>query len=164
MQRRKAIQQLGLSFGSVITLPAWANAWSKETFKIDNNKTLEFLISAIIPEGEEPGAQSLGVHLFVNRIVKDCYDVNVNNLFDKKLEKVSQMAKERKNKSLDQTSEKERQELLLLLENSNSEDDKNFYSLLKNLTVRGYTSSEYYLTTHRNFELAPGYFHGCVSV
>jgi hypothetical protein len=164
MERRKALQHIGLGFGAMITLPSWAKSWNQTSFNTEESSVLAGLVEAIIPEGEEPGAKSIGAHLFVERMVKDCYDAEVNTIFFDNLTKISLMAEELKSKKIAETSIQERIDLLGLFEDSILQEDSNFYALLKNLTIQAYTNSEFYLTKYRDYEMAPGYFHGCVEI
>ena len=41
---------------------------------------------------------------------------------------------------------------------------KDFFNFLKQLTVLAYTTSEYVLTNHYNYVMAPGHYYGCVNV
>ncbi|SOE19616.1 Gluconate 2-dehydrogenase subunit 3 [Spirosomataceae bacterium TFI 002] len=164
MERRKAIQKLGLGFGALLSLPSWANSWNQDKFAFEGNSILEGLVEAIIPEGDQPGAKSIGAHLFVERMVKDCYDENTNAIFFDNLTKVSLMAEELKNKKIEATSLQERIDILRLFEDSILKEDSSFYDLLKRLTIQAYTNSEFYLTKYRDYEMAPGFFHGCVVI
>jgi hypothetical protein len=39
-----------------------------------------------------------------------------------------------------------------------------FAGMVKNLTIRGYTNSQYYLVNIAHFTMIPGFFKGCVPV
>jgi len=41
---------------------------------------------------------------------------------------------------------------------------KQFADFIKNLTIRGYTNSEYFMVNMLKFNMAPGYYHGCVPI
>jgi len=59
----------------------------------------------------------------------------------------------------------ERTKFLTELNESKTEDDVNFFfKALKHYTLRGYTTSEYYLTTVEGYNIIPGKFKGCVPV
>jgi hypothetical protein len=164
MERRKALQNIGLGFGAILSLPSWAKSWNQDNLNIEGNTVLEGLVEAIIPEGDEPGAKSIGAHLFVEKMIRDCYDESINTIFFDNLTKISFMSEEIKSKKISKTSIEERIDLLRLFEDSILDEDSSFYALLKRLTIQAYTNSEFYLTKYRNYEMAPGYFHGCVEI
>jgi hypothetical protein len=58
----------------------------------------------------------------------------------------------------------QKQALLLEIEKGEDKDLKDFYSLIKNLTIQGYTTSEYVQTTFLKYEMVPGHYYGCVPV
>ena len=66
--------------GGLVTLPAWANGWSTNnlpsiTYLTDNQDALlASIVETIIPETDIPGARSLNVHTFIQKMVKDCYE------------------------------------------------------------------------------------------
>lgn len=166
MKRRKAIQSLGLGF-SILALPSWANAWSKASFeevKFENEVTLSALVECIIPESETPGARSVGAHLYIERMVNDCYGTDVKKMYVAGLEKLDKLSSQKYNKAFSEIDLEKRTVVFARMENASEMVDKRFFSFAKNLTVRAYTNSEYYLTTYRNYVMAPGYFHGCVPV
>ncbi|MCR9065561.1 MAG: gluconate 2-dehydrogenase subunit 3 family protein [Cytophagales bacterium] len=160
MKRREAVQRLGMSLGAMVALPSWAHSWSKEQFnglEISNEELLGSIVETIIPETETPGAKTVGAHLYIARMVKDCYSSEVQNQFQaglKSLEKLGFVSK----------SAGEREQLLQALENSSKEREKEFFAFLKNHTLRSYMSSEFYLNTYKNYNMAPGFYHGCVPV
>jgi hypothetical protein len=39
-----------------------------------------------------------------------------------------------------------------------------FINYVKEKNIQYYLSSEYFLTTYRDYEMAPGYYNGCVSL
>jgi hypothetical protein len=62
------------------------------------------------------------------------------------------------------TTKDQRIELLTNFEQSEEDLPQNFYSRLKELTILGYTTSEYILTNLTNYNMVPGHYYGCVPV
>ncbi|WP_341225750.1 gluconate 2-dehydrogenase subunit 3 family protein [uncultured Arcticibacterium sp.] len=167
MERRKAIQTLGLGFSTLLALPSWVNSWSKASFaesNFENEVTLAALVECIIPESETPGAKAVGAHLYLERMVNGCYGTDVKKMFLAGLEKLEKRSSQKYNKAFSELDLEKRTAVLASMKNASEVSDKRFFSFVKNLTVRAYTHSEYYLTTYRNYVMAPGYFHGCVPV
>ena len=68
MQRRTALKTVALSIGSVITLPAWANAWSINTLQnqhfnlsFSKENLLAEIVETMIPKTDTPGAKDLEI-------------------------------------------------------------------------------------------------------
>lgn len=159
MDRRTIIKNLGASLITTSSLPAWAINWKKESFidvQFTNNQLVEKLVDAIIPMTDTPGAKDIGAHLFVNRMLNDCHTDSTQSKFSTALNNLKAASEKTLNKPIESANSAE---ILTLLKNS---QDFSSISLLKNLTVQAYTNSEYYLTKHKNYQMAPGYFHGCV--
>ena len=106
MERRQAIKAVMMSAAGLITLPAWANSWNPQMvllpFRFLNTQQeslLEEVVSIIIPEGEKPGAKSLGVHSFVQKMVADCYEPKAQEAFKSGLDDIEKTAQLTHNQS-----------------------------------------------------------------
>lgn len=171
MKRRTALKNVLFSAAGMLTFPAWGNAWNSETFTqspsiFTENQTeiLDILVDALIPSSEIIGAKDLGTSAFINRMLADCYETSVQESFKIGLETANALAKESFSKSLFGCDKTQRNELLIKLSNATDPQQKDFFTLLKQLTVLAYTTSEYVLTHHYNYVMAPGHYYGCVNV
>ena len=171
MERRQAIKAVMMSAAGLITLPAWANSWNPQTvllpFRFLNTmqeSLLEEVVSLIIPEGEKPGAKSLGVHLFVQKMVADCYEPKDQEAFKSGLDDIEKTAQLIHNQSFTALNTAQKEEILRGVSLSTDAQQKEFFASIKNLTIQGYTSSEYVMVNHYNYEMAPGHFYGCITV
>lgn len=171
MQRRSAIKNLALTIGGTIVLPAWANAWSKEslqnnTFKISYTKEalLAEIVETIIPKTDTPGAKELGADKFILKMVADCYDKKSQDIFAKGLVSVDELSKKEYAKTFVEIDSKQKLDILKKMSTSQNSDDKGFIQLVKGLTIDGYLVSEYVMTNLRIFEMVPGRYHGCVPI
>lgn len=171
MQRRSAIKNLALTIGGTIVLPAWANAWSKETlqngtFKITyaEGTLLAEIVETIIPKTDTPGAKELGADKFILKMVADCYDKKSQEIFAKGLILVDELSKKENGKTFVESDSKQRLEVLKKMSTSQNSDEKGFLQLVKGLTIDGYLVSEYVMTNLRIFEMVPGRYHGCVPI
>jgi hypothetical protein len=161
MNRRSIIKNLTASALGVSSMPAWAINWNKNSFvstQFADAQLVEKLVDAVIPQTDTPGAKAIGAHLFVNRMLKDCHTEATQAKFSAALNNLKSASEKTFNKPIESTNSAE---ILVLLKNS---QDFSSISLLKSLTVQAYTNSEYYLTKHKNYQMAPGYFHGCVDI
>ena len=171
MERRQAIKAVMMSAAGLITLPAWANSWNPRTvllpFRFLNTmqeSLLEEVVSLIIPEGEKPGAKSLGVHSFVQKMVADCYEPKDQEAFKTGLDDIEKTAQLIHNQSFTALNTAQKEEILRGVSLSTDAQQKEFFASIKNLTIQGYTSSEYVMVNHYNYEMAPGHFYGCITV
>ena len=173
MNRRDALQTLSTAVGSLVALPTWARNWTPEIlgpvglFTPDEEALLTSLVGTILPEGDTPGAVSLNVHRFVMRMLQDCYDAPTQQAVRQGLAVMDAQARQAFNRSFDQCDAPQRLDVLNQTANANAAADagaRQAVQLLKRLTVEGYLNSEYVLVTVKKFTLAPGFYHGCVSV
>ncbi len=171
MKRRTALKNVLFSAAGMLTLPAWGNAWNSSAFTQipsifteSQAEILNILVDALIPSSEIIGAKDLGTSAFINRMLADCYETNIQESFKIGLETANNLAKESFSKSLTGCDKNQRNELLIKLSNTTDPQQKDFFSLLKQLTVLAYTTSEYVLTKHYNYVMAPGHYYGCVNV
>ncbi|MDX2070059.1 MAG: gluconate 2-dehydrogenase subunit 3 family protein [Haliscomenobacter sp.] len=168
MKRRAAMKSLGVALGGLVALPAWANNWTPESVgsahfsAAADEALLAEIVETFIPETNTPGAKSLKVQQFVQRMIQDCYDDKAKATFQQGLTQTDTLAQQTYSKTFVQCDGKQRIELLKKM--SNDASSKAFIGLVKNLTIRGYTNSEYYLVNIAKFTLVPGFYHGCVPV
>lgn len=162
MNRRQAI---GLGAAAAVAIPAGLVWWNKSKigdstlFNENRQAILSAAVEAIIPETDTPGAKSLGVDLFAAKMLTDCYDPETRSLFGDGLVELDKRSKKMFSKAFKLAAPAERLEVL----KSFPEEDK-FIPLLKNLTVRGYNTSEYVMTNIRHFEFIPGRYIGCANL
>lgn len=171
MNRRHAIKSLATSFGALVALPAWASGWNLQTVRLDTpfltvaqEDLLTEIVSAIIPEGEKPGAKSLIVPAFIQKMVADCFEKSAQEEFKIGLDNIEKMAQQIHNQSFSGLTSPQKEELLRGVSVSENTELKKFFATLKNLTIQGYTTSEYVLVNHYKYDMAPGHFYGCIPV
>lgn len=171
MKRRTALKNVLFSATGLLTLPAWGNSWNAHSLQISDTiftsnqaQILEILVDALIPSSDIIGAKDLGTSTFINKMLADCYEKPVQENFKIGLENADKLAKELFSETLSDCDKIQRNELLIKLSASTDTQQKEFYTLLKQLTVLAYTTSEYVLTKHYNYVMAPGHYYGCVNV
>lgn len=171
MKRRLLLKSLSASVGALLVMPAWANNWNLQSVEIqtaflnmEQANLLSEIVSTIIPEGAIQGAKSLGVPIFIEKMIKDCYEKNAQDDFKKGLENVEIISQSSYNQEFETLSTPQKQELLKKMEVSTDAKQKEFYGLIKNLTIQGYTTSEYVMVNYLKYEMAPGHYYGCVNV
>ncbi len=155
--------------GGLISLPAWANGWTTETARPtrqilsrDQIDRLADMAETIIPATDTPGAKALNVHQFIQKMVADCYEPKAQETLRAGLDALDGLAQKSFGKNFAEGDVAQRTTLLTQL--SQDPVQKDFYSLVKGLTIRGYLSSEYVMTNLTHYEFMPARYHGCVPV
>ncbi|NVM62938.1 hypothetical protein FHW88_001214 [Mucilaginibacter sp. SG538B] len=192
MDRRTVIKNLALIIGGAALLPACSQdkAKSKVALKnIDITADQEQLIGDVsetfIPKTTTPGAKDLLLHLFVLKMVDDCYKKEDQQAFVTGMGHFADQSQKLYSKTFDQLDTKTREEFLLDIEkegkaeeeaarkNSDKKDAapatppagkyspelKKFYSIVKRQTINGYTNSKYFMTKEVIYELVPGRYN-----
>ncbi len=159
-----------MTLGGLVALPAWATNWTPEslgvvqTGSVDDQNLLGEIMETIIPETTTPGAKSLKLNLFAQRIVSDCYGPEAKTTLKQGLALTETTAQQTFGKAFAEGDAAQRKEVLLKLVAANDPVGKPFVEMIKRLTIQGYTNSEYYLVNVQHYTMAPGYYHGCVPV
>ncbi len=151
MNRRDSLKSLFLATGSLVALPAWAESWDLShlsSFTATEQEILSSVADTIIPFGNGFGALSVGVDKYLQKLIDNCYEKDVQDNVKKQLG----ILNEKKFSQLDQT---DREKLLL-------ESDKDFFNLMKSETIRGFNTSKEVMLQHLKYKIAPGHYYGCV--
>lgn len=160
---------MALAVGGLAEMPAWASGWTPTSaqplqpfLSPQQNETLAEITETLIPASDSPGAKTLGVQDFIQKMIEDCYETDVQDRFRKGLDTVNALANSSYGKPFVACDATQRQEVLKKLEQAPETDQKQFFAQVKNLTIQGYTTSEYVMTQHLNYIMAPGHYYGCV--
>ncbi|MGV3559984.1 gluconate 2-dehydrogenase subunit 3 family protein [Larkinella arboricola] len=170
MKRRTVLKNLIAATGSLVALPTWATGWTPETVgqatyvSLSEELMLAEVVETFIPETTTPGAKTLKVHQFVLRMINDCYDPSAQDLLKQGLIKTDELARQTYSKSFASCDTPQRTDLLRQMGSASDPTTKQFADLVKGLTIRGYTGSEYYMTNVQKYVMAPGFYHGCVDI
>lgn len=171
MQRRQAIQHLAALAGGLLALPAWAKGWTAQNlpavptvFRLADQQLLYRVVEAILPESSIPGAKTLGIPAFVDLMLADCYEKKVQDQVVSTLQQLDQLAQDRFSLPFADLPLVHQQLLLLYIEQGDDPVMRDSYGLIKQLSIQGFTSSEYVQTTYLEYEMAPAHYYGCVPV
>lgn len=171
MKRRETLKYLGLSIGSIISLPAWANNWRSNDLTInslqmslENENLLAEIVETIIPTTDTAGAKTLGLHQFIQKIVMDCLDNPSRETFLQGLSMMDVQMKKTYNQSFVECNAQQRLEMLQKLETDKGNELNKFYGLVKGLTIQGYLTSEYVMVNHYGYKMIPNKFEPCAAV
>jgi hypothetical protein len=169
MIRRSAIKSLAILAGGVFILPACSGDKNKASIQLnhlnidaDQEKLLAEITETLIPETDSPGAKSLKLHLFVMKMVDDCYSLEDQQKFVTGLTHFEKLAKEQSGNSFINCPQLQREVILDKLETgkSYSEEVNHFYKIIKSRTIQGYLNSKYVMTEKLVYELVPGRYNG----
>ncbi len=168
MERRNALKHIATATVGLVSLPAWATNWTATSIQphlpAAQDLLLAELVETIIPTTDTPGAKTLGVQTFVQKVIADCVSKADQDTFAKGLTATEALAQQTFSKGFVALDNPQRLQLVRQLAASQDATQKAFYNLVKGLTIRGYMSSEYVMTNLTHYQMAPGYYRGCVPV
>ena len=169
MNRRAAVERISLLLGGGVLSPQLTAGLMGQVINVgasvvvsDAQKNLlAEVANVILPDTDTPGARAAGVHHFIIRLMKDCYVLEEQEKFYAGLAKIdadSRSAnKEKSFVELDETGKKTALE-------ATSKNNKEFFKLVKSLTVSGYFTSEIGATQAVAYLPLPGQFLGDVAL
>lgn len=176
MDRRKAIRNLAIATGGIITLPQWmVSCGVSETnlhqtsFSTSEQKILASITDTIIPAGNpiaigSIGALSVGVDKFLQKLIDDCYEKTVQDNIKTQMKKLEELAETTNKKAFAECTQKEREDLLLTFSTSSVKEEKDFFDSVKSETIRGFNTSQKIMQEYLGYKVAPGHYYGSVDV
>lgn len=171
MNRRNTIKHLFAASGALITLPSWARGWTAASFKTypssfskAEQELLSAVVDTIIPAGNAIGAKSVGVDLFLQKLFDRCYEKDVQDNVKNQLKALEARAQAGHQASYAACPALVREQLLLQFGASEVKEEKDFFTLIKAETIRGFNTSEQVMVNYLKYKVAPGHYYGCVDV
>ena len=171
MNRRGALRNITLVSGSLISLPAWmvsCGITDKDIhhsgFNSAEQKILASVADTFIPAGNAIGALSVGVDKFLQKLIDDCYEKPIQENVKKQMLALNNDAENEYHKSFAECTQEQREKLLLKFADSTDKDHKEFFTLMKTETIRGFNTSQQVMEQYLGYKIAPGHYNGCVPV
>ena len=171
MERRKAIKNLAIISGSIITLPQWMiscgvsdTAVHQTSFTLAEQKILASIADTIIPAGNSIGALTVGVDKFLQKLIDDCYEKNVQQNIKARIKALDESAKTTHKHSFAECEQADREAMLMKFSTSQNKEEKEFFDTIKSETIRGFNTSQQVMTGYLGYKVAPGHYHGSVDV
>lgn len=172
MQRRTAVKYLFVMTAGSAILPSCLNKAEKPSIVLkhlditaEQEKSLQVIAATIIPGGITPGAKDTYAHLFVLRMIDDCYEAQQQKTFMNGLRGVEETTKKKFGTTFLKCTDQQRNEIVNALESkAASKEAIDFYKMMKDLTIRGYLSSKPVLGDIFKYELVPGRYNGSFPV
>ncbi len=171
LSRRKLIQQMVIMGTGIVLVPSCLSDKSKSSILLKNlainseeENELAELCETIIPKTATPGAKDLSAHLFVLKMVDDCYPKADQEKFLKGMASFQAFVKSNTGKDFVNCNLLEKKSVIeksFDLKFDTSEMFA-FMKTVKRYTIQAYTGSEFYLTKVQVYQLIPGKYKGCV--
>lgn len=173
LTRRTAIKQLLVVSTGALLVPSCMEDRTKGSFLLKNyslsasqENLLAEIAETIIPKTSTPGAKDVYAHQFVMKMMDDCATKEEQQNFVKGLDAFAAFAEKEAGVDFMKATPTQRSSVLEAIEKkaADERDETRFYRRMKSLTIRGYTSSQYFLTQVQVYNIIPGSFKGCVPV
>ncbi len=178
INRRDALTRVSLILGgTIIGAEAFltgckpsAPALSTIEFTDNNVSFLDEVGETILPTTESsPGAKAAGIGVFMKTIVTDCYEAADQEIFLEGIGQLNEEAKTTVGKDFMLLSDEEKKELLISLDAAAKTHEKSkeqgakshYFTMMKQLTLWGYFSSEVGATQALRYVETPGRYDGC---
>ncbi len=180
MNRRKAIQQTAYLLGGAVSAsviagvmsgcqPTGAPDWTPQFLTKEQAAMIEEIAEIILPETDTPGAKSMHLTEFVDKMVHEVFNGFEQLQFSKGLDKFEEQCQFFTGKNFMNCSSDERHKFLTIHEpeaiaTQQKTGEKSWFSSIKELVLVGYFTSEYAITELMNYNPIPQKFEGCVDV
>ena len=179
MNRREALNMVALLMGGTVIggsafLEGCKTADKKTvaTLPLNANQIafLDEVAETIIPTTNTPGAKAAKVGAFMNTMVTDCYDEKDQTVFVGGFDKIDEASQAAYKKDFLAITPEQRKEMLSKVDkeavdyakNKKQEDPNHYFTMLKQLTLLGYFSSEIGATQALRYVAIPGKYEGCI--
>jgi hypothetical protein len=174
MDRRKSLKLIGGSVAGIAGLVLADWKWQivdrithTGFFSFDDEQLISAIADTFIPAGLPPklptpdaqpiGALSTGTDQFLIKLFEQCYEREDQELIKAQLKAL-------KKSGFEDLSPEEKEKALMALKDSENEEEKMFYDLMRSNTIMGFTTVKEVMADYRGYKVAPGFYHGCVDV
>jgi len=176
MNRRDALARVALIMGGTVLgaeafLSGCTTAKTGLKFSVDDIAFLNEVAETIIPTTNTPGAKEAKVGEFMSVMVTDCYDEKNQTIFMEGVRTLQiKDAKSKMGKSFMEANAQERHQLLVDMDkeaaayqkNKKAQDPKHYFTMMKELSLTGYFTSEIGATKALRYIAIPGKYQGSI--
>lgn len=179
MNRRSALSHISLIFGgTIVGAEIFLYGCKPDTVQLSNIEFTENNILFLDEVGEtilpttdsSPGAKAVKIGEFMKTIVTDCYEAGEQTVFLEGIPTLNAAAKEKAGKDFMKLTPEERKSFLIEVDKEAKEFDEaredgtpnHYFSMMKQLTLWGYFSSEIGATQALRYEEVPGRWEACI--
>lgn len=180
MDRRKALQKVAYIMGGTLSVPmvsgilsgctpSSATAGKLVFFNEQEFASISAMADRILPATSTPGALDVGVPAFIDMMLQDVYPKNLQDIVKNGLGELENQAKQQYETSFSRLSASEQDEMLVDLEDralaaNPAPTSKPFFSIIKELTIAGFFTSEEGAKATLDVVPIPGKYEGCIPV
>ena len=171
MQRRTSLKLLGAAGAGIAGLALVAWKWQildrlshAGFFTYDQERLITSLAETLIPEGipggsgaAPIGALSTGTDQFLIKFFEKCLEKEEQEILIQEL-KVLQK------RGFTVLTKQEREAILGEYSETEDQNQKKFYELIRANTIFGFTTAREVMVDHLGYQVAPGFYSGCVEV
>lgn len=178
MNRRDALSRVALMVGGTVVgaefFLSGCTAADKKAAGLPLTKEdiayLDEIAETIIPATDTPGAKAAKVGEFMHTMVTDCYTAADQKIFLEGMGKLDEACNKAHGHNFMKASSEHRKEILTAIDkeakayqkNKKPEDPAHYFSMMKQLTLLGFFTSETGATKTLRYEQVPGRYEGCV--
>ena len=172
MNRREAVKATTALLGGVLMtsngfLIACARDSTKASSKVltvDDQSLIEDIADTLLPTTpSSPGAKAAGAGAAINLLITDCYEPEEQERVVNGLKEFRRMCRERCGDSFATLPQKEREQVLREIDaQAQKAGSAHYFSLVRELALRAYFSSEIGMTKALRYVMVPGRWVGCV--
>jgi hypothetical protein len=176
MDRREAINRVVLLFGGTVIgaefflsgCKSGSSFSADDLFEKDTVAYMNQIGETILPATSTPGAAAANVGGFMAIMVRDCYDANDQKVFKQGLKTLDEACVKKFDKGFMKAEDGQRTALLNELDKEQKEYSKtkkedapnHYFTMLKQLTLLGYFTSEVGCTKALRYVPVPGKYIG----
>lgn len=171
MKRREFIAVTAIGAGALVALPTWAIWWNLNkipqtttVFTDLEEELIRAIADAIIPENDGLGALSVGVDKFLIHLIDQCYPEEVQQNVKSQIANLNRLSREELGEEIHECDQKTMGLLLVTFQESDDENKRNFFNLMKSETIRGFRTSQVVMEQYLDYNMIPGFYDGCVDV
>lgn len=176
MDRREALKRVGAVMGGTLSLPLISGvlagcggggtaSFVPGTLSADQNELVATLSELIIPTTDTPGARAAGVNEFIDLMLTDWYGPEDRARFLDGLAATDERARGAHNAAFVDVTTEQQIALLTAFEQealASQGAGKPFFTLLKEMTLTGYYTSEIGASQELKYVHSAGYYNGDV--
>lgn len=182
MERRELLKMIALMTGAAVVggsalLQSCSSPIEQQTgaigeFSSDDQLLLAEIADTILPATQTPGAKAAGVGPFMAMMVTDCYEPAAQKTFKQGLRELDSAIGKLHGSGFLKASPEQREQFLVKLDQeaklhqqnkSAAEFQTHYFTMIKQLTLLGYFSSEIGCTQALRYQAIPGRYEGTVS-
>lgn len=176
INRREALRRISFMVGGAVIgcqlfLEGCTRTATPEVAALFDEKYIDFLgdvADTILPPTDSPGAKEAGVGSFIPVMIRDCYTKEDQDIFLNGLSEIEKRADKEFGRRFSELSPEDRTKLLTDIDKERQayekqkkgDDPTHYFSMLRQLSLLGFFSSELGATKALRYVAVPGRYDG----